>query len=657
MDERKLSYLELLSELYPNIASASTEIINLSSILNLPKGTEHFISDLHGSYDSFSHVLRNGSGSVRRKIEEIYGRTLGAEEIREVATLIYYPREKIEYVKREKSPEEMDNWYRVMLYRLIAVCQYTASKYTRSKVRKALPADFGYVIEELITEKADIEDKEQYYEEIVNTIIRIGSADRCVIALGHLIQRLVIDHLHVLGDIYDRGDGADKIMDTLAHYHSFDIQWGNHDILWLGAAAGQPACVANVVRICARYGNMGTLEDGYGINVLPLATFAAKTYKGDPCTRFGLHALAPMTQEDEELTVRMHKAISVIQFKLEGQLVLRRPDFHMEDRAMLDRIDYEKGTISFGGEIYPMRDMAFPTIDPKDPYRLTEEEELVMERLRHGFMNCERLQQHMMLLLNRGSLYKVYNHNLLYHGCVPLNPDGTLKEVEIYGEVYKGKSLYDAIDRYIRQAYFSTQEEKREKGKDILWWLWCSEDSPLFGKDKMATFERYFIADESTHEEHKNSYYKLQEDPAVAERILAEFGLTDPHSHIINGHVPVKKGQNPIKAGGKLIVIDGGFSKAYQKVTAIAGYTLVYNSHGMYIVAHTPFDSREEAVRSGADIHSTTKVVEMTRERVRVGDTDKGVRVKARIEELEELLEAYRGGLIVERYGGSVSAE
>ena len=657
MEEKKLSYLNLLSELYPNIASASTEIINLSSILNLPKGTEHFISDLHGSFDAFSHVLRNGSGSVRRKIEEIYGRTLEPAEIREVATLIYYPKEKIEYVRQSKTKEEMDNWYRVMLYRLIAVCQYSASKYTRSKVRKALPKDFGYVIEELITEKADIEDKEQYYEEIVNTIIRIGSADRCIIAMGHLIQRLVVDHLHVLGDIYDRGDGADKIMDTLARYHSFDIQWGNHDILWLGAAAGQLACIANVVRICARYGNMGTLEDGYGINILPLASFASRTYKVEDCGRFGLHALAPMTQEDEELTIKMHKAISVIQFKLEGQLVLRRPDFHMEDRAMLHMIDYDAGTISFGGETYPMRDMIFPTIDPKDPYRLTEEEEIVMDRLRHGFRNCERLQQHMMLLLNKGSLYKVYNHNLLYHGCVPLNPDGTLKEVTLYGEKFKGKSLYDAIDRYIRQAYFSTHDDKREKGKDILWWLWCSEDSPLFGKDKMATFERYFIAEESTHEEHKNSYYKLQEDPEVAERILAEFGLSDPHSHIINGHVPVKKGQNPIKAGGRLIVIDGGFSKAYQKVTASAGYTLIFNSHGMYLAAHTPFDSREEAVRSGLDIHSTTKVVERIRDRVRVGDTDQGARVKIRIQELEELLEAYRSGVIVERTEGKVSGD
>ena len=649
IDEEKLSYLKLLSEIYTNIPEASYEIINLSSILNLPKGTEHFVSDLHGAYDAFSHVLRNGSGSVRRKIEEIYGRTLSESEIREVATLIYYPKEKLAAVKKEKSGEELQDWYKIMLYRLIAVCRYSACKYTRSKIRKALPKDFGYVIEELMTEREDFEDKEKYYTEIIHTIIRTGSADRFIDVIAHLIQRLVVDHLHVVGDIYDRGDGADRIMDALGRYHSFDIQWGNHDILWMGAAAGQLACIANVVRICARYGNMGTLEDGYGINVLPLATFASKTYAGDPCDRFRVKLFEPMPKEEEELTVKMHKAISVIQFKLEGQLVKRRPDFHMDDRAMLHHINFEEGTIAFGGGTYTMRDISFPTIDPADPYKLTEEEENVMERLKHGFESCERLQQHMRILLKYGALYNVYNGNLLYHGCVPLNEDGTLKEVEIFGEKLKGKNLYDAVDRYIRQAYFSTSDETRERGRDILWWLWCSEDSPLFGKDKMATFERYFIADESTHEEHKTYYYTLQEDPEVAERILAEFGLSGEHCHIINGHVPVKKGQNPIKAGGKLIVIDGGFSKAYQKVTAIAGYTLVYNSHGMNIVAHQPFDSREEAVRTGMDIHSTSRVVESLRERVLVGDTDAGQQLKKRIEELEELLEAYRSGLIVER--------
>lgn len=649
MASSDLSYLTLLSELFPNIASASTEIINLSAILNLPKGTEHFVSDLHGAYDAFSHVLRNGSGSVRRKIEEIFGKTLSEDEIREVATLIYYPREKISFERKKRTSEEMDKWYKVMLYRLIAICRYSSSKYSNSKVRKAMPEDFRYVIEELITEKEDIEDKELYYDEIVNTIIRIGSAGRCIVALGYLIQRLVIDHLHIVGDIFDRGDGADKILDTLENYHSFDIQWGNHDILWMGAAVGNTACIANVIRIAARYGNLGTIEDGYGINLLPLASFSAKTYFDDPCERFRLKSFEPLSKEEEEITIKMHKAISIIQFKLEGQLVMRRPEFHMKNRSLLDMIDYEKGTIAIGDQTFPLLDTFLPTIDPADPFRLTEEEEIVMDRLSSGFINCERLQRHIELLLNNGSLYKIYNGNLMYHGCVPLNEDGTLKDVNIYGESLRGKELYDSVDRYVRQAYFAKQGDMHDKGSDLLWWLWCSEDSPLFGKDKMATFERYFIEEESTHAEHKTYYYTLQEDPEVAERILSEFGLSGEHSHIINGHVPVKKGQNPVKANGRMIVIDGGFSKAYQKVTAIAGYTLVYNSHGMNLVAHMPFDSLEEAVRTGADIHSTSKVVEKTRDRVMVADTDNGARLKKRIAELEELLQAYRSGRIVER--------
>ena len=642
-------YLSLLSELFPNIASASTEIINLASILNLPKGTEHFVSDLHGSFDAFSHVLRNGSGSVRRKIEELFGRTLAEDEIREIATLIYYPKEKIDFVRQSKDEAEMDKWYKVMLYRLIAVCRYASSKYTRSKVRKALPEDFRYVIEELITEREEIEDKELYYEEIVHTIIRIGSAERCITALSQLIQRLVIDHLHVVGDIFDRGDGADQIMDVLSAYHSFDIQWGNHDILWMGASLGQRACVATVVRICARYGNMGALEDGYGINVLPLATFAQRVYADDPCEVFQLRALETMTEDEEELTVRMHKAIAVIQFKLEALLLSARKEFHMEERTLLNAIDFDAGTITIEGKNYPLTDTNFPTIDPAHPFLLTEEEEFVIDRLCHAFMNCERLQKHMLTLLNNGGLYKIFNGNLLYHGCVPLQADGMLKEVDIYGRKLRGKALYDGLDGYIRRAFFSTNKEKREMGKDLLWWLWCSKDSPLFGKDKMTTFERYFIADKETHEEHKNSYFALQEDREVAERILADFGLVGEHCHIINGHVPVRKGQDPVKADGKLIVIDGGFSKAYQKVTAIAGYTLVFNSHGMTLVAHTPFDSREEAVRTGADIHSTTQVVERAGERVMVGDTDTGAKLKQRIKELEELLEAYRSGEIVEK--------
>jgi fructose-1,6-bisphosphatase-3 len=653
MEKTDQRYLERLAEIYPTIASASTEIINLSSILNLPKGTEHFITDIHGEYEAFSHVLKNGSGSVRKKIDEVYGRTLSEEDTKELATLIYYPREKIDLVKLAKNETELRDWYKIMLYRLIAICKHSASKYTRSKVRKSLPKDFAYVIEELITEKSDVQDKEDYYEEIVRTIISIGRADVFLIALSELIQRLVVDHLHILGDIYDRGSGADDIMDKLETCHSLDIQWGNHDIVWMGAAAGQTACIANVVRICARYGNLDMLEDGYGINLLPLASFAERTYKHDPCTCFQMKGDAAdgMSCDEARLNVKMHKAITVIQFKLEGELVARRKQFGMENRGMLRLIDYEKGTIELEGKTYALLDRNFPTIDPQDPCRLTEEEMLVVDRLKSAFRHCERLQKHMRLLLNRGSLYKVYNGNLLYHGCMPLDEDGHFKDVEVYGMKYRGRALYDVLDSLVRQAFFSVDSISQERGKDILWWIWCNEDSPLFGKKKMATFERYFVAEKETHEEVKNSYYQLLDDRKVVDSILKEFGLTGEHSHIINGHVPVivRKGESPMKCGGKVLVIDGGFSKAYQGQTGIAGYTLIFNSWGMMLVAHEPFTSTEEAIRTGADIHSDRVMVEQMPRRLKVGDTDSGRRLRERIAELEELLEAYRSGLIVEK--------
>ncbi|MCI1721929.1 MAG: fructose-1,6-bisphosphatase [Lachnospiraceae bacterium] len=653
MAKTDLKYLECLAEIYPTIASASTEIINLSSILNLPKGTEHFITDIHGEYEAFSHVLKNGSGSVRKKIDEVYGRTLSEEDTKELATLIYYPHEKIDLVKLAKNEAEMNDWYKIMLYRLIAICKHSSSKYTRSKVRKALPKDFAYVIEELITEKSDVQDKEDYYEEIVNTIIRTGRADVFIIALSELIQRLVVDHLHILGDIYDRGSGADDIMDKLETYHSLDIQWGNHDIVWMGAAAGQTACIANVVRICARYGNLDMLEDGYGINLLPLASFADRVYKHDPCTCFALKGCTQddMSSEETRLNVKMHKAISIIQFKLEGELIARRKQFGMESRRLLHLIDYQKGTIMLDGKCYELADRNFPTIDPADPYRLTEGEQNVVDRLQGAFRHCERLQRHMRLLLNKGSLYKVCNGNLLYHGCMPLDRNGLFKDVEIYGDQYKGKALYDVLDSYVRQAFFSVDPIVKERGKDILWWIWCNEDSPLFGKHRMATFERYFLKEPETHEEIKNPYYSLLDDEKVIDSILKEFGLEGAHSHIINGHVPVqaKKGESPMKCGGKVLVIDGGFSKAYQGETGIAGYTLIFNSWGMMLVAHEPFTSTEEAIRKGSDIHSDRTIVEQMPRRLKVGDTDNGRQLKERISELEELLEAYRSGRIVEK--------
>ncbi len=644
----ELRYLQRLAELFPNIAKASTEIINLQSILNLPKGTEHFITDIHGEYEAFSHVLRNGSGAVKKKIDDVFGHTLGRAEKKGLATLIYYPREKIDLVK--KKEEHMDDWYRITLYRLIEVCKTVASKYTRSKVRKALPKDFAYVIEELITEKSEVLDKGAYYDSIVDTIIDIGRAEEFIVALSELIQRLVVDHLHILGDIYDRGPGPDNIMDKLIEYHSLDIQWGNHDIVWMGAAAGQQACIATVIKNSVSYGNLDILEDGYGINLLPLATFALETYKNDPCTVFSIKGNRSFTTTETDLNMKMHKAIVVIQLKLEGQLIARRPGFRMSDRRLLDKIDYEQGTIDWYGKTLKLRDCNFPTVNPKDPYRLTKEEQNLMERLQAAFEHCEKLQRHMMLLLNKGSIYKVYNNNLLYHGCVPLDENGAFRKVDIYGKTYYGKELYDVLETYVRKAFFARNEMEKEKGKDILWYIWSSPNSPLFGKDKMATFEGYFLEEPETHKEEKNPYYRLLNDENIVNQILREFGLGED-AILVNGHVPVlqKTGESPVKCGGKVLVIDGGFSKAYQSKTGIAGYTLIYNSYGMMLVAHEPFSSTEEAIANETDIHSDRIMVKMAPRRMLVGDTDTGAALRERIAELKQLLEAYRSGLIIER--------
>ena len=642
-------YLERLSQLYPTIAKASTEIINLQAILNLPKGTEHFLTDIHGEYEAFAHVLKNGSGSVRRKIDDVFGNTMSSRDKQTLATLIYYPKEKMDRIK--KTEKNMEDWYKITLYRLIEVCKRTASKYTRSKVRKALPPDFAYVIEELITEKNDMTDKESYYNAIVSTIIRIGRAEKFIIAMSELIQRLTVDHLHIVGDIYDRGPGPHIIMDELMAYHSVDIQWGNHDVLWMGAAAGQRGCIANVIRICARYGNLDILEEGYGINLLPLATFAMNTYKDDPCECFKLKGNPDYNATEMLMDVKMHKAISVIQFKVESQIIKKNPGFKLEKRNLLHYINYEKGTIELDGKEYKLLDKNFPTIDPKKPYALTKEEEDIMERLERAFENCEKLQRHMHFLLNKGGLYKVYNGNLLYHGCVPLKEDGNLKSVRIFGRAYKGKGLYEVLESYVRKGFYAMDPKEKERGKDIMWYIWLSENSPLFGKDKMATFERYFLAEKETHKEKKNPYYLLLEDEKVVGKILKEFGLESEDAHIINGHVPVKckDGENPVKCGGKVLVIDGGFSKAYQKETGIAGYTLIYNSYGLILAAHKPFESTEAAIEKESDIHSDSTVVKRTLERKKVEDTDVGKELKEQILDLEVLLAAYRSGVIAER--------
>ena len=651
MTTEELRYLQRLAELYPTIGKASTEIINLQSILNLPKGTEHFLSDIHGEYQAFSHVLRNGSGAVRKKVDDVFGHTLSNQDKRSLATLIYYPKEKIELVKKQE--EDMENWYKITLYRLIEVCKTTASKYTRSKVRKALPADYAYVIEELITEKAEVLDKEAYYDAIVETIIQIGRAENFIIALCELIQRLVVDHLHILGDIYDRGPGPHFIMDRLMSYHSLDIQWGNHDVVWMGAAAGQQACIATVIRNSVRYGNLDILEDGYGINMMPLAAFAMEAYRDDPCIAFsGISSPSNYNAMEKEYSRKMHKAIAVIQFKLEGQLIMNHPDFDMEDRLLLHRIHPEKGTITLpDGKEYPLLDNCFPTVDWTHPYQLTKEEQTVMERLTSGFVNCAKLQQHMRFLLDKGGLYRVYNGNLLFHGSIPLNEDGSFKKVQIYGNIYKGKALYDTLESYARRAFYELDDKELEKSRDILWYIWAAPNSPLFGKDKMTTFERYYIEDPGTHQENKNAYYRLLENEKVVDHILEEFGLDGAEGRIIHGHVPVHQleGENPVKCGGKVIVIDGGFSKAYRKITGIAGYTLIYNSYGLALTAHEPFTSAEDAVIREQDIVSNRVAVHYTSRRRLVGDTDNGKALKERISELKWLLEAYRRGIIKEK--------
>ena len=642
-------YLERMSDLYPTIAAAATEIINLEAILNLPKGTEHFLTDIHGEYEAFAHVLKNGSGSVRRKIDDVFGNTLTSKDKQELATLVYYPKERMEMVK--KTEENMDDWYKINLFRLIELSKRSASKYTRSKVRKALPKDFAYVIEELITEKQVGMDKESYYNKIIATIIRIRRAEEFICAISELIQRLVVDHLHILGDVYDRGPGPHIIMDMLQKYHSVDIQWGNHDVLWMGAAAGQWGCITNVIRICARYGNLDILEDGYGINLLPLATYAMRVYEGDPCECFKLKGTQRPDRAETEMNQKIHKAISIIQFKVEGQIIARNPQFKLEGRNLLHRINWEEGTINLDGTTYRMLDLNFPTVDPEHPYQLTEEEEEIMERLEKAFLGCEKLQSHMRFLLAKGGLYKVYNKNLLYHGCVPLTEDGELKPVTLYGKTYKGQQLYEAVESYVRKGFFALNPSEKLKGKDVMWYIWLHPDSPLFGKDKMATFERYFLAEKETHVEKKNPYYKLLENEEVVDRILDGFGLPREGTHIINGHVPVKlkNGESPIKCDGKVLVIDGGFSRAYQKETGIAGYTLIYNSYGLLLVAHEPFESKEAAIQKGTDIHSETMIVKRVVERRLVGDTDIGLELRGQVHDLEVLLAAYRNGTLKEK--------
>jgi fructose-1,6-bisphosphatase-3 len=652
-DNKKLDvrYLQLLAQSFPSVADASTEIINLQAILNLPKGTEHFLADLHGEYEAFQHVLKNASGNIKRKVGELFGTTLRETEKRELCTLIYYPEQKLELVKA--SEKDLDDWYHITIHHLVAVCRDVSSKYTRSKVRKSLPKDFSYIIQELLHERTEDSDKTAYVNVIIDTIINTGRADAFIIAIANVIQRLAIDQLHILGDIYDRGPGAHKIMDMLQNYHHWDITWGNHDMLWMGAAAGNDACICSVIRISLRYANLTTLEEGYGINMVPLATFAMDAYADDPCTEFRpiLSGEAEnLNEKTIRLTAQMHKAIAVMQFKLEAQLYEKHPEWKMQDRELFNFIDYDHGTIMLEGKVYPLLSCHFPTIDPANPCVLTDEEHQLLQKLHHNFLVSEKLHKHIDTLLDHGCMYQVCNNNLLYHASVPLEEDGSLKKVEVYpGQPVAGMELMETVRHLVRSAFQAdTNPVERDYAIDYFFYLWCGPDSPLFDKSKMATFERYFIEDKETHAEHKGNYFKLRDDEKICEQIMDAFGVTGSNRHIINGHVPVKvgAGENPIKAGGKLMVIDGGFAQAYHKQTGIAGYTLVYHSRGFQLVQHEPFTSTEDAILRGTDIKSTTQIVEMSAHRMLVADTDKGVELRKQIDDLMELLYAYRHGII-----------
>lgn len=651
---KDMRYIRLLSNTFPTIAAASTEIINLQAILNLPKATEHFVADIHGEYEAFQHILKNASGNIKRKVNDLFGNTLREVEKRELCTLIYYPEQKLELVKA--SEPDINDWYHITLHHLVAVCRDVSSKYTRSKVRKSLPKDFSYIIQELLHERSEDKNKANYVNVIVDTIISTGRADDFIVAISNVIQRLAIDQLHILGDVYDRGPGAHRMMDLLETYHSWDITWGNHDIIWMGATAGNDACMCSVIRLSLRYANLVTLEDGYGINLVPLATFAMEAYGDDPCTEFlpktdaGTGAIDEKTRQ---LIAKEHKAIAVLQFKLEGQLYEKHPEWKMKGRAMLERVNYEKGTIDIDGKEYKLSSCSFPTVDPKNPNKLTKEEEILVEKLHHSFEVSEKLHKHIKLMLSHGCMYSIWNNNLLFHASIPLCEDGTMKNVEIYpGHTVSGQQLMTDVGMLIRCAFQNDSSQKMiDDAKDYFMYLWCGPDSPLFDKSKMATFERYFIKEKETHEEKKGYYFILRNKEEICDNILKVFGVTDPNRHIINGHVPVKavKGESPIKANGRLMVIDGGFSQAYHHETGIAGYTLVYHSRGFQLVQHEPFTSTEDAIIRGTDIKSTTQIVEMSSRRMLVADTDKGKELNTQIDDLQELLYAYRHGFINER--------
>ncbi len=652
MDSSKYKYLKKIAESYPNVAVASAKVIELESLLSLPKGTEHFITDIHGEHEAFFHVMKNGSGAVRRKINDALGKDVSEEDKKELATIIYYPREKMELINEVGGLSDKE--YELLINRLISVCKKSIQKYPRVHVRKALPKEYSHIVEELIYVEPLSNDKGSYHEKIIDTTIRLGRADDLIAVLAELIQKMVISRLHIIGDIYDRGPGPHFIMDYLEEHGNFDVQWGNHDVVWMGAALGHGACICNILRSSLRYDGLSIISDGYGINMIPLMQFAAKYYDDDPCECYAIKGREITQDRETQLTLKMHKAISVIQWKIEGQLVIDHPEYHMDDRRVLEMIDYDKGTINIDGREIPLKDASYPTIDPNAPYELNKDEQELMDNLCRSFKECEKLNRHARLLVNKGGMYLTYNGNLMFHACLPLNADGSFREVEMDGKIYKGKAWYDALEALVRKGFTSDDFSDKEIGANTLWYLWNAPDSPLFGKAKMATFERYITDDKEAQKEEKNPYFHLindaQKGEEVARNILKEFGLDPEKGVIVNGHVPVKqaKGESPIKAGGKVYVIDGGFSRSYHKETGIAGYTLVYNSVGKVLAAHKPFTSTEDAVKNGYDIISDAISNEKEEKRIYIRDTDDGLVMKETINDLCDLIEAYKNGDIKE---------
>ncbi len=660
MDKRnftpeQLHYLRLLSKQYPTVQAAGTEVIRLNAILNLPKGTEHFMSDIHGEHEAFLHILNSGSGEVKEKLEELFGNSMTQRDRNDLATLIYYPSAKIALIADETG--DMEEWYRLTIHRLVDLCRFVSTKHTRSKVRSYMNPDYMQILDELIHLAEEGGSRKDLYENIINTIIQIGQAADVIEAICDVIKSLVVDYLHIVGDIFDRGPRADIVMDSLMRAHNVDIQWGNHDVLWMGAASGSRTLVATVLSNSIRYNNLDVIETGYGISLRPLSIFANEVYKDCNTDQFKVKLTGTdadqYTEKDKLLSARMYKAITMILFKLEGQKILRRPEFGMADRLLLDKIDYENKTITIGNKVYPMLDCDFPTVDPANPYELTEEELHVITQLTDSFRHSEKLQKHTRFLYSKGGLYKVINRNLLFHGCIPMNPDGSLMSFTIGGKERMGRRFLDYAEKTARKAYYDKRgTPERQFGLDFLWWLWAGRNSPIFGRDRMTTFERRFIADKDTWTEPKNAYYTYYQDPAVCESLLKEFGLEGEHCHIINGHVPVKvkKGESPVKGGGKLLVIDGGFSRAYQSTSGIAGYTLIYNSRHYRIVSHQPFAGKWNAVHKNDDIANESVIFEKMENRMRIRDTDEGSELQTRVNDLKLLLEAYRTGAVTENH-------